>query len=261
MAVLSLAPPATAQVPVEAFQGEAVEAFLAEARIRGMADMSSGSQPPRRATLERDGETHDAIFKDVEYLRRGVTRLSSGTTIYNMEENWRFEIAAYRVDRLVGLGMVPATVPREYRGSEGAMQWGTDGAITETERARRGVQPPDPEAWSHQLYKMWLFDNLVDSWDRHANNMLVTDDLSLRLIDHSRAFLPSQELRRPEELTTFSRSLLDGLRRLTRESLRAQVGDYLEGSKIDALLARRDAILQLAEKLVAERGEEAVLYP
>ena len=133
--------------------------------------------------------------------------------------------------------------------------------MPEAERRQRNIQPPDREAWNRHWFNMRLFDNLLFNWDRHSNNILVTGNFELRLIDHSRAFLAHDELRRPDELTRFSRSLLAGLERLTREQLVEHVGEYIEGSKIDAILARRDAILALAKQAVEARGEEAVLFP
>ena len=61
--------------------------------------------------------------KVIEYLRPGITQLGDASVIYNMEDNWRFEVAAYRIDRLIGLGLVPATIEREYRGRAGSLQW------------------------------------------------------------------------------------------------------------------------------------------
>lgn len=243
------------------YQSEALVEFLTKARISRMRSLSEGVTAPRRATLERNGVTHDAVFKTIEEFIPGVTRLDDGTVVSNMEDNWRFEVAAYRIDRMIGLGLVPVTVEREYRNEDGSMQLWVDAEMSETERRRQGITPPDREGWSQLQLKMLLFDNLLFNWDRHLSNILVTKDFGLLLIDHSRAFLPYDELRRENELTRFSRSLLDGIAKLTREGLRREVGRYLESSKIDTLLKRRDRILELARTAVAERGEAAALYP
>jgi hypothetical protein len=108
---------------------------------------------------------------------------------------------------------------------------------------------------------MVLFDRLIFNVDRHLNNVLVTKDFDLRLIDHSRSFRPWTELKDATPLTRFSQSLLDGLRRLEYGDLRTKLGRYLVDEQIRGLLARRDAILALARAAVAERGEAAVLYP
>jgi hypothetical protein len=105
-----------------------------------------------------------------------------------------------------------------------------------------------------------LFDQLIDNSDRHLNNLLITSDFQLRLIDHSRSFAANDELRYPARLTRFSRSLLEGIRRLEFDDLKERLGRHLRDGQIRAMLTRRDAILELARQRVAEFGEDAVLY-
>jgi hypothetical protein len=133
--------------------------------------------------------------------------------------------------------------------------------MSEAERRKQNATPPDLEAWNRTYQKMELFDQLIFNVDRHLKNVLVTVDFDLRLIDHSRSFRAWNELRNPERVTRFSRSVLDGLRKLEYADLRKRVGRYLVDDQIRGLLARRDAILALAATQVAERGEAAVLYP
>jgi len=59
----------------------------------------------------------------------------------------------------------------------------------------------------------------------------------------------------------FSKSLPEGFGRLTYEDLKKKTSKYLIDGQIRTLLQRRDAILELAKKLVAEKGEAAVIYP
>ncbi len=54
--------------------------------------------------------------------------------------------------------------------------------------------------------------------------------------------------------------LLDRLRSLTKEEVAAKTQPFIRGSEIDALMARRDAILALVDRLVAAKGEAHVLY-
>ena len=59
----------------------------------------------------------------------------------------------------------------------------------------------------------------------------------------------------------FSLAVLERLRVLDRLTLEARLGAWVEGRQIDGLLARRDRILALVKQRIAEKGEEAVLYP
>ena len=76
----------------------------------------------------------------------------------------------------------------------------------------------------------------------------------------SPSFRPENQLQEPEGLLRFSRSLLDGIRRLDEDMLKERLEDYLTIYQIRAILVRRDLILERAAELVAERGEDRVLY-
>jgi hypothetical protein len=249
-----------AQETAEVFQGEAVEQFLVRARMTAIREIGQGVTRPRRATLELDGVTHFAAFKTIDESRRGFTPLQRGGEI-NFQDSWRTEIPAYEVDRIIGLGMVPATVERELVGKRGSLQFWVESMMPEAERVKKGVRVPDAEAWNRLSFKVRLFDNLIYNTDRHLNNILVTKDFQVRLIDHSRSFRPFDTLQQPKDLTRFSRSLLEGIQKLEETDLTARVGRLLTPSQIRGLLRRRDAILALARSLVAQKGEAAVLYP
>ena len=50
------------------------------------------------------------------------------------------------------------------------------------------------------------------------------------------------------------------MKKLTVESLTAAVGRTLRKAEIEALIARRDAILKVFDARIAKSGEAAVLY-
>jgi len=251
-----------AQDATEGFQGDAVERFLAAGRVTAVEPIGTGITNPDRATLELDGSTHLAVFKDIDnHPNPGDTRVSGGF-IASLQDSYRLEIAAYVVDRIIGLGMVPATVKRRVKGYDGSLQWWVESKMSEAERITQGIRPPDAEAWNQEVLKLRLFDQLIYNIDRNLGNLLITETFDIRLIDHSRSFQTFAELRNPERLTRFSRSLLEGLERLEYAELKQRLGEpnYLLDGQIKALLTRRDRILELAEQRIAEFGEGAVLY-
>jgi hypothetical protein len=101
---------------------------------------------------------------------------------------------------------------------------------------------------------------LIYNTDRHMNNLLITDDWKIRLIDHSRTFRPFDQLKDPKQLTRFSRSLLEKMEALNEQLLKEHLGNYLTPYQIQGLLERRDAMVALSKRLVAEKGAGAVLY-
>lgn len=250
-----------AQEAVEVFQGEAVEQFLLKGKVTGLRNIGKGITLPERATLTLDGATHDAAFKTIDEAKMGFTQMARGGGELHFQDSWKTEIPAYEVDKIVGLGMVPATVERSIGNRLGSLQFWVRSMMPEAERLKKKISAPDTEAWNRQMYKARLFDALIYNVDRHLNNILVTEDFQLRLIDHSRSFRPFKDLKEPKALPRFSRSLLESIQKLERADLNKRVGRYLTPYQIDGLLARRDAILALAQKLAAEKGEGAVLYP
>jgi hypothetical protein len=244
------------------FQGPEVEEFLLKGRIVSMASIPVGVAAPRKATVEWNGVQHFAVFKTIDEERPGVSQLTNGIVEANFQDSWRTEIAAYEIDKIIGLALVPATVERTYRNGRGSLQWWIDDSIQEGERAKRKLIPPDAEAWNRTELKVRLFDNLIYNMDRTLQNSLVTPaNFRIYLIDHSRSFRIFSGLRNAQYLTGFSRSLLDGLKNLDRPTVSKAAGKYLSTFQIQSLLQRRDAIIALANKLVAEKGEAAVLYP
>ena len=259
----SLAVPATpaAQETAAVYQGAAAEAFLAKAKVVAVKDLGSGITNPQKATLALDGVTRFAVFKSIDESKQGVTRFGDGSVEVDFQDSWQTEVAAYQVDLMIGLGLVPATIERRIGNSVGSLQWWVESMMPEAQRVKDKVSPPDVEAWNRLMFKVRLFDQLIANVDRHLNNILVTKDFDVRLIDHSRAFRATRELKNPDDLKRFSKSLLDGITRLNQRDLRAKVSRYLTSPQIDRLLQRRDAILALVKKRIAEQGEAAVIYP
>ena len=242
------------------YQGEAHETFLKKAKIVSAKDLGVGVTLPKKLTLEMNGVTRNAVFKSIDDSKGRMATYAKGQGEVAFQDSWQCEIPGYVVDMIIGLGWVPATVERTVNGETGSVQLWIQSRFSEAERNKQGVNPTDTVQWRRNVLKMRLFDELIYNVDRHANNVLITEDFDLRLIDHSRAFRPYDKLKSPEVLTQFSRELLEGIKKLEYQDLRKKVGRYLQIGQIQALIKRRDLILALADKLIKERGEAAVLY-
>jgi hypothetical protein len=173
-------------------------------------------------------------------------------------ESYLSRIAAYEVDRLLGLDMVPPTVERLHGGEKGAAQLWVENAVYLKDLD--GQKSPDLEDWNRQVRRWRMFDALIAEIDRNAGNLLVLRDPKwhLVLIDHSRAFTSTTKLVYPVE--RIDRAMFERLKALTKEDLDARIGPLvLDGSK--SLLRRRDMIVERFEKLAKEKGEAAVFVP
>lgn len=221
------------------------EAFLATAPVERLEQIPVGVTKPMRAFVEPGGPATSFVFKPLTPSRA-----------HDYWESYKAEIAAYELDKLLGLGMVPPTVERRLKGKLGSAQLWVDNCSLV--RDRDTTKAPDIGAWNRQVYRQRIWDNLTGNIDRNQGNLLVDEAWNLILIDHSRAFTATTRM--PFEMHRIDREFFERLKALDEATVKARVGKWLfDGPK--PLLKRRDRIVQHFEKLIAERGEQAVLIP
>ena len=234
--------------------------FLLSAEVIAAEQTSRGTTQPWRLTLSDGTLTHDAHFQSVdrnEGPRRFGDRLER-----NFVDSYRYNIAAYRLSELVGLGgMMPVTVERTWEGKKGSLSWWLDDVMfNEQDRNETRTWPDDMARWSAQMARMLLFSELVQDTDRNQGNVVYTSDWTLHMIDFSRAFRLDGKLQRPNDLTRCDRSLFARLQALTRAEITATTEPYLTRQEVDAVLERRDRIVTHLTDLIEEKGEDRVLY-
>lgn len=247
----------------QVIQGPEVEQFLKKARFVAKEPLGSGVTASLKVTLELDGRKEFGVLKIVDQKRPGAQLNAKGEMEIDFQDSWRTEVAAYELDKLLGLGMVPATIERmsPYEGKPASLQLWVQASMSEAKRRERAIIPPDPERWADQLTAMNTFDALIYNTDRHPDNLLITDSFDVRLIDHSRSFRPNAELRNKDDLMRFSRSLVTKLEKLDKSAVNKKLGDYLTLTQIEGLMKRRDLLLDHIKELTKRLGERAILYP
>jgi hypothetical protein len=165
-------------------------------------------------------------------------------------------VAAYELDKLLGLGMVPPTVLREVNGRAGSLQLWVDGCREWSEQD--GREAPTDER-SRELSRMKMFDALLGTGEREGRDILIDGAGNLILIDHSRAFAPVGTLP-PDPPARADRLMVEKLRGLDRKRVEAVFKRLLDAEEIRSLLARRDLLIAHLDRLIAEKGEAAVLF-
>ncbi len=236
------------------------EAFLLEGEVVKDEPTPRGITLPRRVTLRRGAYEHDAqVQTHDEYRSRFQT--GAGTEL-DFRDTWRNNVAAYRLDRLLGRGFVPVAVVREYRREPAAWSWWVDDLLmSDRERHDQKVPPANPLAWICQKDVVRVFDQLIYNFDRTLENLLIDEQWQIWMIDHTRAFKVFGNLRNEKDLPArCEKHLLAGLRSLDRPVLEKTMEGLLNEKQIDGLLARRDAIVRFYDAAIAARGESAVLY-
>ena len=144
-------------IPALALTGEAAESFLREAQVLNLSEYENkGITRPRRATLTNGKLTLMAVFKEVDEVYPKMT-IGDRRVLVNLKDHYKHEVAAYELDKLLGLGMVPPTVERRIWRKWGSLQMWVNGAMTEWERKEDEEQsPPDMAAWNNQMVEQDL---------------------------------------------------------------------------------------------------------
>lgn len=249
--------------PEEIAEDAKWEEFLKTAEITGKRQLGGGEAvtAPWRLALEKDGIKRNALWKNPEGLQEGYL------------EGWKWEIAAYRLDRYLELNMVPPTVEREFQGKRGCCQLWVTAELDLRRKAREKIKTPSNKVyyWNNATYLHRAFDNLIANEDRHYGNILITKDWRMILIDHSRSFRTSEKFSTkliytqknkegPKIMRKLPRAFVEKLKALNFELIKNIVVEYLTDKEIEAVLMRKDLILREIDKLIKKHGEADVLY-
>lgn len=235
------------------------EQFLATAIIRSQQKVNVGVTGSRRATLSDGIVSHDAHIQSVD-VEKTRARLKHGDEL-DFRDTWKFNVAAYRLAKLLGFPMVPPSVERRTGNLVASLTWWVDDvSMDEGSRRQKNVTPPDPQEWSKQVEVQRVFDELIYNTDRNFGNLLITKDWKLWLIDHTRSFRRHSRLKSPHMLNRCDRTLLTALEHLDRRDVDRELKPYLRGAEIDALMKRRDELVKLFAERRRQYGDEAILF-
>ena len=241
-----------------------IRAFLKDAKVLRTRGTPKGVTAPKRLTLSDGNIEHDAVFQAIDD-RKMVEHLGGGgrqqTTELNFVDSYKYNIAAYELATLLGLDhMMPVYVERRWNGLVGSISWFVPTLMDESERLKKKLQPPNASEWNTQMYRMRVFSALLRDTDRNLTNVLITHQWKVVMIDFTRAFRLQPELLHPKDLQKIDRQLFAKLEAMTPESARAAVKDYLTRSELEAVMKRRELLVAHFKKLIAENGEDKVLY-
>jgi len=236
-----------------------METFLLKAKILSTKDAGGGVTGSKRVKLSDGKIEHEAHVQTVD-IAKPVFEAGEHTEL-NFKDSYRYNIAGYRLARLLGIDTVPMSVERSVNGKIAAVTWWVDDfQMDEKGRLQKKSMGPNPLRTSNQIQVMRIWDELIQNRDRNQGNIIWTSDWTMWLIDHTRAFRLGKDLMKPSELTRCDRGLLARLRGLTAESIEKGVGDSLTKGEREAVLDRRDRIVKHFEERVAKLGEAVVLF-
>jgi hypothetical protein len=250
-------------LPEEIAEWPKWEEFLKTADITESKQMTGPDSVtnPWKLGLSKDGVIRNGLWKNIE----GAPK--------RYKESWKYEIAAYLFEKYLGLNMVPPTVERRFREDRGSLQLWVESEMSLRTKNEKNIKTPSIKvfSWNRATFLHRFFDNLIGNEDRHANNILITKDWRMILIDHSRSFRTSKQFTQeliytekhkegPKLMKELPRAMVEKIKALNFDVIKGFVGEYLEEDEINGVLKRRDLILKEIDKLIKQFGEENVLY-
>jgi len=248
--------------PEEVAQREQWEDFLKTATVTGEKQLvgEEAVTSPWKLTLQKGDITHNALWKNAQGRMHGYI------------EGWQYEIAAYLLDKLLGLNMVPPTIERRFHEDLGSCQYWMDDTMSLKTRDEKKIKMPSYKIfpWNRATYLQRFWDNLINNVDRHMNQILITKDWRMILIDHSRSFRDSPTSKKliytekhpegPKLMSQLPRAIVEKIKALTFDGIKSVVASYLTDGEITNILLRRDLILAEIDRLIKKNGESEVLY-
>ncbi len=223
-----------------------IEAYLRSARIVRTERTDRGVTQPVRAFFEPGGLVESMTWKA---LAPGRSR--------GYYESYKSEIAAYEMDKLLALNMVPPKVEREIDGTVGV-------AIMWIERAQSfaklGGAPRPPTAkmamWTRELIRAKMFHNFIGDIDPNLGNWLVDPAWHVILIDQSRALTTTTKL--VHEMQHIDQPLWERMGALSEEAVTRALSQWLDRNQVRALIERRGRMAEQIDRLVRSKGEAQV---
>jgi hypothetical protein len=252
--------------PTEIAQREQWEEFLKTADIVKSELIGEGVTKPWKLLLKKGAIEKKAAWKNPEEKQGDFV------------DSWKYEIAAYRLDKLIGLNMVPITIEREFKGKKGALSLWADSKYSLLDIMENKIRIPD---WALKQtddtkYITRFWDSLIANDDRTQENVRYTEDWRTILIDHSRAFRSSKEnkeklmfgangIKRKDDGSPFliqrvPRALFEKIKALDLAGLKQAAGPYLTAQEVEAIIAREPLLIKEIGEMIKKNGEKNVLY-
>lgn len=215
-----------------------------------------GSRPQGNLSYEQLETllTHgEVIERRKDDAGRDIVTVSDGTStiesVFGKRKGRGFhpEVAAYRLDKLINLEMVPVAVVRTVEGTEGSLQFLPKNWIDEIKRQEDGSGGSAWCAVREQWNAMFVWDILTHNNGRNGRSILYSLDMwQLMLVGHENAFAARKGV--PARLKSVSYEVGQGWKDaaagLNEANLTEALGDVLDEKRVRALAARAAALAE-----------------
>lgn len=217
--------------PASRIQPADLEEILIKSELEAVRPLRKDKSRPLLVSFRKQGVRVRGVFKDVK-TRDG--------------ERYQHEIAAYLVDRVLGLGLVPVTVPRTLpREGQGSLQYFVDGALDRKLSQTYGLPMKFQMIVAPQREDAEVFDALIGNVRSEDNILNLPEEERIVLIDHAAGFSTESGIEPyfPKGECLLAPIMRSKLESLDMKRLESLLGEWIRKRQFKALVARRDALL------------------
>ena len=231
---------------------EEVEYYLHNAAA---VNVFKGAVPGRTAAWKIDLDNGEikrrAMFKVVDDTRPAAL----------LPDSYKYELAAYALDKLLDFNKIPPTIKREIESTWGSLQIRIENCFGLDEQNEKNILPPDSQAFADTLEEINVFENLIYNERKELDDILIHKETwDIFRVDFSEAFSPTPDLIPEQKITRCSKTLFKNLQELSDRVIIARLEGYLNEKEMSALLSRKALIIKKLKELIKEKGSAAVLF-
>jgi len=221
-----------------------LEKFLQKAKIKSTSTLDLDGVPTQLLELElKDMKLRAVYGAEQETAEQAAAAGRKGRRRY------QHQIAAYKLDRELELDMVPVTVLRKVKGNEGAVQIWIQGAVDLKELQEYGdfsvLTGMDSELARVRAFTALIGLNYSDRV--RQGKMVLPVSRRVMAADNGIAFVdePTVAPFLPEGCGPVGPAFLHDLGSLDLATMKKDLGKLLSNAQIEAILKRRDDLLEL----------------
>lgn len=230
---------------------EEMEKYLKNASIVSIEkNLEMGRTGFWRVTLNEGKKERRAIFKHVNRPRPTL-----------LPDCYKYEIAAYKLNNMLCLNIVPPVVERKINNQTGSLQLLLENVMTERDREIRKIKPKNPPEFKNNLDVIQIFEILVyDQCGDTGDTLIQLDNWKVWRVDFSEAFSPSQDILPECRIERCSETLYKNLLEIKNRKLEKELDPYLNKGEINALIERKLRVIKKIKYLIKKKGKKKVLF-
>lgn len=222
-----------------------MKVVLKNAKVADKKGKSKDPEDGQVLTMDYDGHKFNARF--FSYDDKPDAQSAKWSDSLDSAKRYQYELAAFKLDRLLGIGLVPLTIEKEIDGVKGALQVLPEKLVSFSRLRKEFNGQLGVCKTSDQQNLKDVFDYLIQNRiGRLGESYFSKSDGQIWFLGHSESFDSSTRFTaksRPDEVFVSSR-FKKALLALDKEQLKV-LEQWLHPKKVEAIWLRRQRLLDL----------------